>query len=65
MVNELLNSEGRLVSAVTLAQEDACGDLQIVSFELLKSIMQRLVVTGQRVSMEMIHEKLLRLIGRS
>lgn len=40
---------------VTLAQEDACGNLQVTVSEIIQDIIQRLVVAGKGVFMEMMH----------
>lgn len=47
---------------VTLAQEDACANLQVTVSEIIQDVKQRLVVAGQGVFMEMMHQQLPRLI---
>lgn len=47
---------------VTLAQEDACGNLQVTVSEIIQDVIQRLVVAGKGVFMEMMHQQLPRLI---
>lgn len=43
------------VCLFTLAQEDAHGNLQVIVLEKIHGVMQRLVVAGQGVFMEMVH----------
>lgn len=48
--------------AVTLTQEDACGNLQVIVSELLQDVVQRLVVAGEGVLMEVMHQQLVCLV---
>lgn len=48
--------------AATLAQEDASGNLQIFVLEKIHGVVQRLVVAGQGVFMELLHQQLIGLI---
>lgn len=50
------------VCSFTLAQEDAHGNLQVIILEKIHGVMQRLVVAGQGVFMEMVHQQLLGLV---
>lgn len=45
-----------------MAQEDASGNLQVFVLEKVYGVMQRLVVAGQGVFMELLHQQLFGLI---
>lgn len=45
-----------------MAQEDTRGNLQVIVLEKIHGVMQRLVVAGQGVLIEMVHQQLLGLV---